>query len=571
MSQRSTFFEYVAKQDVNVTALVEMAQLRKEFAIQFDKQDYIYLSHFPREQNIWMNAIMYRYSPKVLERPDVEHHDITITTQKKDDSGKIRQHTKVHEKVPTFTKHLIQKLESQSYDIAKVNLSTNSGRTAARTQANKALAFSSDAASPEKTHIPGNFDDKSNASLHLRDALIEKGARGDDKGFEPLTKVEKRPEVKHSPTDRKPLEFDADDLKYINYFKQANATGKKFSLAKALQLRYSDKLVNDSQSGSINYPGSEPGEFFDIKFSTGMAEKVPVNAQRLRKKLEDLNERGIKFIIPGNELRLDSATNWLANGTLELWRGRKGTRDDNMSVTGVKEMSSIKDWIAKQNAWLKNQVPEEEPMERGVPKGFSKKALENFKYEVGWEKILEQEAGIAAKRAMQIMDARVGSLRKIQSQVDFDTLKNDIIFHLSKEDVVNNPSYRDQGWRIQKGMFFATIYIKDELRRARGDTGREEEMPNVKGKEPEPEPEVQSKTSMYQDDPQAVWTAIDLLQNTPEGQKIPDDQVNWNSVGQEFVNRVLHWSKINGNQQPSGAQKMMIAKDLLRPLVPTGV
>lgn len=582
MSQRSTFFEYVAKQDVDIAALVEMAQLRKEFAIQFDKQDYLYLSHFPREQNIWMNAIMYRYSPKVLQRPNIEHHDITITTQKKDEGGKLRQHVKVYEKVPTFTKHLIQKLESQSYDVAKINLATNSGRTAARSQANKALAFSTDAKSKEKTRIPSSFDDKSNASLHLRDALIEKGSKGDDKGFEPLTHVEKRPDVKHEPTDRKPLEFDADDLKYINYFKQANATGKKFSLAKALQLRYSDKLISDPQSGTINYPGSEPGEFFDIKFSTGMAEKVPVNAQRLKRKLEDLNDRGIKFIIPGQELRLDSATNWLSKGTLELWRGRKGTHDSHYSVTGVKEMKSINSWIEKQNAWLDDPENNEEPMVRGLPMGFLKNTLDSFKYEVPWHKIIEQEAEIAAKRALNLMISRLGSLRNVQSQVDFDTVKSDVMIYLAKEDTVSNPSYKDQAWRIQKGMYFATISIKEEVRRKRG-VGKggddpSKEFPNhpdpssVPSKKGEEEPEViPSKASMYQDDPQAVWAAIDLLQNTPEGQKIGDDQVNWNSIAQEFINRVLNWSKINGNQQPSNAQRMVIAKDLLRPLVPTGV
>jgi hypothetical protein len=350
-----------------------------------------------------MNAIMYRYSPKVLTRPDVEHHDITITTQKKDETGKLRQHVKVYEKVPTFTKHLIQKLESQSYDVAKVNLSTNSGRTAARSQANKALEYSKDAKASEKTRIPGNFDDKSNASLHLRDALIKKGERDDDKGFEPLTKVERRPESKHEPTDRKPIEFDADDIKYIDYFKRANTEGKKFSLAKALQLRYSDKLINDPQSNTVNFPGSEPGEYFNIDFSTGTAEKVPVNAQRLRKKLQDLNDRGIKFIEPGNELRLDSATNWLKKGTLELWRGRKGTHDPHFSVAGVKEMKSIKDWIARQDAWLRNPNENQEHMERGLPKGFSTKALDGFNYEAPWHKILEQEAEIAGKRALNVM------------------------------------------------------------------------------------------------------------------------------------------------------------------------
>jgi hypothetical protein len=39
---------------------------------------------------------------------------------------------------------------------------------------------------------------------------------------------------------------------------------------------------------------------------------------------------------------------------------------------------------------------------------------------------------------------------------------------LSKEDTVSNTEYKFQAWRIQKGMYFATISIKEEIRRKRG-------------------------------------------------------------------------------------------------------
>jgi hypothetical protein len=581
MSQRSTFFEYVAKQDVNVTALAEMAQVRKEFAIQFDKQDYLYLSHFPRETNIWMQAIQYRYSPKVLLNPDVETHDISLVHN----GGKPGQKTVVYKDVPTFTKHLIEKLSKQSYNIAKVDLKNNQGRFAARTAAKKALDFS-------EKGMPKDFEDDKNAVMHLRNALYEKGEIPDkDKGFEALNKVPPRnPALKHNPVDKIPIELDADDREYLQYFIDANEKGHKFSLPKALQMRYSKKLVTDPQARESQY-GGEPGQYFDIHFSTGTAQKVPVNAQRLKAKLEKLNDNGYDFY--NVMLPLDSAANWIRKGKYEPGLGRKGTTNYDRGAVGTKKMETIYQWIKKQDDWLDGKT-DEEPMIRGKGGVFR-----DFNYEVPWGEILKQESEIAARKAIRFMTARAMSLDRIRSQMDEEILASDILAHLSREETVTNPQYGDQNWRLSKAIKFGTIRIKDVLNWSkdvihRGGgaggstsalTGKDLDVAEkdkitrdtsvskhaTHNKNVEPEDEPKSTKSVYEDDPQAVWKAVDILQNTPDGKLIPDSEVNWNAVAQEYLNRVVAWSKENGGAEPTKAQTMMIAKDLLRPLVPTGL
>src|SRR4051812_8453208 len=133
MMHRS-FFQYVTKQDVG---LREMAQLsRTKFkpgtdepegdlgqAIEFDKYDELYLKQFqPAVPSVWAQALAKRYSPLMLQHPEIDTQDIKLTTQVDQTKPDLvaafkeagwsggKQVSKTF-KVKTYAKELVEKID----------------------------------------------------------------------------------------------------------------------------------------------------------------------------------------------------------------------------------------------------------------------------------------------------------------------------------------------------------------------------------------------------------------------------------------------------------------------------
>src|ERR1700677_2640593 len=125
------FYNYI--QYVHPDFLMEMAGISKERKFMFDDEDSDYLRHFVTDdmddelKKLWLaRAIKYRYGPDVLQHPDPEVRDITISSGPK---GAVKE--KTFKNVNTHSHHLIHKMKYAGFDPNKYSIVADAARRAA--------------------------------------------------------------------------------------------------------------------------------------------------------------------------------------------------------------------------------------------------------------------------------------------------------------------------------------------------------------------------------------------------------------------------------------------------------
>lgn len=498
--------------------LNEMAKINSSLAIHFDKKDLEYLSHFkPASVNVWMYAIMYRYSQKVLSKPKQEYHDITIYTQVDDPNriGKKIQTATKFNNVPTFTKHLIKKLQP-NYDLSKVEI----GRTGARKIAIEALAYIEDNSNP----IP---------SLHMNNALKDESKEG---------RREHKKEIdvgfRHNPLVREPLILDENDKIFLQWFDENEVEddngntrpAKAFKIA-AFQKRYSKELINspNSRNGLIEFIGESGKKWY--------AKNVPINIDQLKNRLEDFYNKGINFYdIP---LIRSSAKTWIENGEINLHKGLKSTKEDNKDI-GNEKFQSIQNYINQQNAHLKNPDNVKSP-------GIWDSDIVNS--EQDWMSILKQEARFVVNKIIEQYEQKELPIYRI----DKNSLIQSILTYLSSEKIVSNHDYASQKWRINKAFTFAKEESKEMLKGTRF---------SLKDRK-----ELASRQRLPQGglSPQTFNSVLNFLKTLPIAKRIPNN--HWNDIVDQFTNKLRSWEVEHG-EIPAQDIRQDIANEILMGYMP---
>lgn len=252
---------------------MEFARMKDDEKVWFDEFDNKYLNQFPKLA--WRQALMYRYSPAVLQQPEPEVRDVVVHLQ--ENGTQVKKTLKVN----VYARHLIEKLTTLGYDPAKFNVSRGAAiNTLKAMEAGEQGSFSIHSAKTD--HAP-----KDKYSYNTK---------------KDYSYAAPSPETfRHKTTERVVMSFDPYDHKFLAAFKKY----PQFK-TRALMMRYSGELLNGGNYQNLTFKTPMTGQQVSV-------ENVPVFPQQLKQKLDELKAKGVDFFSkPMTKL---TAANFLKNGT----------------------------------------------------------------------------------------------------------------------------------------------------------------------------------------------------------------------------------------------------------------
>jgi hypothetical protein len=392
-------------------------------------------------------AVAYRYSEKVLQKPDPSKRNISIQTQFEKTKGKkdfipIRFDLEVD----THSKQLLQKLEDLGYDPAKINLTRDSSTRTAKEWLGNSYFHDSDKV-PELSQAYALKDYKPNltATSGGRKPFVTHVG-----GFGSSNAEDHRGGVKV----KEPIYLDENDHEFIQAFKsQLSPDELKRVLVPAFMRRYSGHLVNDPKA-MMPSKGHKAGEVMDWEVGGGRTIPIPVHIEALKQRLEDLKDKGVNFY--DNPLPRVSAMRWMERGTYHPGFKAGSTVDTAKKVAGHK-FDLIQKWIDGQNKHLSD--PENVPSLNKASSRFKK----NMDPSMDWMSILQHDANAGAKIALRFMQGQTN-----QPLGDsLDQLEQAAMDSLSSDAVVGSAEYADQDFRINKARQVATQEISTYLKHSK--------------------------------------------------------------------------------------------------------